>query len=108
VLRHQLNVLRRKSPNRPTFGNIDRLIFGGLYGLAPKMLSTLAIVRPETVIRWHRAGFRLCWRWKSKSPRGRPKLRFDIRTLIRDISLANRSGVLQGFMVSALLPRDCH
>jgi hypothetical protein len=58
VLRHQLNVLRRKSSKRPTFGSIDRLIFAGLYGLAPNLLSALAIVRPETVIRWHRAGFR--------------------------------------------------
>jgi hypothetical protein len=49
----------------------------------------LAIVRPETVIRWHRAGFRLYWRWKSKSPGGRPKLPMDIRTLIREMSLAN-------------------
>jgi hypothetical protein len=89
VLRHQLNVLRRKSPKRPTFGNIDRLIFAGLYSLAPNVRSALAIVRPETVIRWHRAGFRLFWRWKSKSPGGRPKLPFDIRTLIRDLSLAN-------------------
>jgi hypothetical protein len=48
VLRHQLNVLRRKSPKRPTFGSTDRLIFAGLYGLAPNVLSALAIVRPET------------------------------------------------------------
>jgi hypothetical protein len=89
VLRHQLNVLRRKSAKRPSFGSIDRLIFAGLYGLAPHVLSALAIVRPETVIRWHRAGFRLYWRWKSKSPGGRPKLPVDIRTVIRDISLAN-------------------
>jgi hypothetical protein len=89
VLRHQLNVLRRKSPKRPTFGSIDRLIFAGLYGLAPKVLSALTIVRPETVLRWHRAGFRLYWRWKSTSPGGRPKLPVDIRALIRDISLAN-------------------
>jgi hypothetical protein len=89
VLRHQLNVLRRKSSKRPTFGSIDRLIFAGLYGLAPNLLSALAIVRPETVIRWHRAGFRLYWRWKSRSPGGRPKLPVEIRTLIRDISLAN-------------------
>jgi len=89
VLRHQLNVLRRKSPKRPTFGCIDRLIFARLYDVAPDMLSALAIVRPETVIRWHRAGFRLYWRWKSKSPGGRPKLSADIRRLIRDISLAN-------------------
>jgi hypothetical protein len=89
VLRHQLNVLRRKSSERPTFGNIDRLILAGLYGLAPNVLSALAIVRPETVIRWHRAGFRLYWRWKSKSLGGRPKLPVDIRMLIHDISLAN-------------------
>ena len=74
VLRHQLNILRRKSPKRPTFGSIDRLIFAGLYGLAPNALSALAIVRPETVIRWHGAGFRWYWRWKSKSPGGRPKV----------------------------------
>ena len=74
VLRHQLNILRRKSPQRPTFRSIDRLIFAGPYGLAPNALSALAIVRPETVIRWHGAGFRWYWRWKSKSPGGRPKV----------------------------------
>src|SRR6201981_3414310 len=58
ILRHQLNVLRRKSPKRPTFGNIDRLIFAGLYGLAPNVLRGFAIVRPQTVIRWPAAGFR--------------------------------------------------
>jgi hypothetical protein len=55
ALRHQLNILRRKSPKRPTFGSIDRVVFAGLYGLAPGVLSALAIVRPETVVRWHRA-----------------------------------------------------
>jgi hypothetical protein len=54
TLRHQLNILRRKSPKRPTFGSIDRLVFTGLYGLAPSVLSALAIVRPKTVIHWHR------------------------------------------------------
>jgi hypothetical protein len=58
TLRHQLNVLRRKSPQRLTFGSIDRLVFAGLYRLAPGVLDALKIVRPETVIRWHRAGFR--------------------------------------------------
>ncbi len=51
TLRHQLNVLRRKSPQRPTFTSIDRLGFAGLYRLAPGMLDALAIVKPETVIR---------------------------------------------------------
>src|ERR1700724_743051 len=54
ILRHQLNVLRRQSPKRPTFGMLDRLIFAGLYRLAPKVLGALAIVKPETVIKWHR------------------------------------------------------
>src|SRR6476659_7275021 len=58
TLRHQLNVLRRKSPQRLTFTSIDRLVFAGLYRLAPGVLDALKIVRPETVIRWHRAGFR--------------------------------------------------
>src|SRR5882762_3653553 len=61
ILRHQLNVLRRQSPKRPTFGILDRLIFAGLYRLAPKLLGALAIVKPETVIKWHRAGFRSYW-----------------------------------------------
>jgi hypothetical protein len=56
TLRHQLNVLRRKSPQRLTFTSIDRLVFAGLYRLAPGVLDALKIVRPETVIRWHRAG----------------------------------------------------
>ncbi len=51
ALRHQLNILRRKSPKRPILGSIDRLIFARLYGLAPGVLSALAIVSPETVIR---------------------------------------------------------
>src|SRR5271163_2199219 len=50
TLRHQLNVLRRKSPQRLTFGSIDRLVFAGLYRLAPGVLDALKIVRPETVI----------------------------------------------------------
>ena len=89
ALRHQLNILRRKSPKRQTFGSIDRMVFAGLYGLAPGVLSAFAIVRPETVIRWHRAGFRLYWRWRSSPRGGRPKVPVDVRLLIRDISIAN-------------------
>ncbi len=89
VLRHQLNILRRRSPKRPVLSNFDRLIFAGLCSMAPKALSALAIVKPETVIRWHRRGFRLYWQWKSKSVSGRPKLPADIRQLISAMSLAN-------------------
>src|SRR5664280_55235 len=89
TLRHQLNVLRRKSPQRLTFSSIDRLVFAGLYRLAPGVLDALKIVRPETVIRWHRAGFRAYWRWKSRPRGGRPKTPLEVRQLIRKMSLAN-------------------
>jgi transposase InsO family protein len=89
ILRHQLNVLRRKSPKRPTFGMLDRLIFAGLYRLAPKVLGALAIVKPETVIKWHRTGFRSYWRWKSRRRGGRPSVAPEIRKLIREMSIAN-------------------
>jgi transposase InsO family protein len=89
TLRHQLNVLRRRSPKRPVLRNFDRLIFVCLYRIAPRILDALAIVEPETVIRWHRAGFRTFWRWKSRSRVGRPKVPPDVRSLIREISLAN-------------------
>jgi hypothetical protein len=92
TLRHQLNVLRRKSPQRLTFSSIDRLVFSGLYRLAPGVLDALKIVRPETVIRWHRAGFRAYWRWKSR-PRGgtrrrreqyKPLVAFCLRHFLAD------------------------
>src|SRR5476649_1822855 len=86
TLRHQLNVLRRKSPQRLTFSSIDRLVFAGLYRLAPGVLDALKIVRPETVIRWHRAGFRAYWRWKSRPRGGRPKTPLEVRELIRKMS----------------------
>jgi hypothetical protein len=89
ALRHQLNILRRKSPKRPTLGSIDRLVFARLYDLAPGVLSALAIVGPETVIRWHRACFRSYWQWRSRPLGGRPEAPPDLRQLIRDISVAN-------------------
>jgi hypothetical protein len=69
ILRHQLNVLRRKAPKRVALGNVDRVVLIGLYRLAPTVLEALKIINPETLIRWHRAGFRAYWRWKSR-PRG--------------------------------------
>ena len=89
VLRHQLNVLRRKSPKRLAFGNIDRLVFACLYRVAPEVLDALKILKPQTVIRWHRAGSRAYWRWKSRPRGGRPKTPADVRQLIRDMSVAN-------------------
>src|SRR3974390_1912604 len=89
VLRHQLNVLRRKSPNRIAFSNVDRLVFTGLYRLAPAVLEALKILKPETLIRWHRAGFRAYGGWKSRPRGGRPTTAADIRQLIREMSVAN-------------------
>jgi transposase InsO family protein len=89
VLRHQLNVLRRKSATRIAFSGVDRMVFAGLYRLAPSVLDALQIVKPETVIRWHRAGFRAYWRWKSRSRGGRPRTATEIRQLIRQMSIAN-------------------
>jgi transposase InsO family protein len=61
----------------------------GGYALAPSILDALQIVKPDTVIRWHRAGFRAYWRWKSRSRSGRPRTPAEIRLLIRDMSIAN-------------------
>src|SRR6516162_11404712 len=89
VLRHQLNVLRRKSPKRLAFGNIDRLVFVSLYRVAPGVLDALKILKPQTVIRWHRAGFRTYWRWKSRSRGGRPGTRAEIRQLIHTVNCSS-------------------
>jgi hypothetical protein len=89
VLRHQLNVLRRKSPARIAFSGFDRMVFAELCALAPNVLDALKIVKPDTVIRWHGAGFRAYWRWKSRSRGGRPRTPAEIRQLIRDMSAAN-------------------
>ena len=62
VLRQQVNVLRRTAPKRLVFGSIDRVILAAACRLFPKVYDALAIVRPDTVIRWHRAGFRSYWR----------------------------------------------
>src|SRR5882724_8408099 len=90
MLRHQLNVLRRRVPSKPKLTVADRLLFVWLHRLFPSVLAAITIVQPETIIRWHRTGFRLYWRWRSRSRGGRPKVPIEIRRLIREMSLANR------------------
>jgi hypothetical protein len=89
VLRQQINVLRRRAPKRPHLNNTDRFLFVWLYRWFPSILGAIAIVRPETTIRWHRAGFRVYWRWRSRNRIGRPKVSAELRTLIGEMSGAN-------------------
>ena len=90
ALRHQLNVLRRRTPKRPALRSFDRFILVLLYRLAPtSFLDAMTIVRPETIMRWHRAGFHTFWRWKSRRRPGRPKVALEVRQLILQMSLAN-------------------
>jgi hypothetical protein len=89
VLRHQLNVLRRRLHGRVRLTNHDRWFLIQLYRWFPSILQVLPIIRPETVVRWHRAGFRRYWRWKSNSRGGRPQIQTELRVLIRQISMEN-------------------
>src|SRR5256884_8849788 len=89
VLRHQLNVLRQRAPRRPHLRWTDRALFIWLYRRCPRILHAITIVSPETVLRWHRMGFAAYWRWKSRSPGGRPRIAGGVRDLIRRMSLEN-------------------
>ena len=108
ALRQQVAVLQRKRP-RPTLGRFDRLFWTTLSRCWSRWADVLVIVQPETVIGWHRAGFRLYWRWRSRPRGGRPKTTAEIRTLIRRLAEENSDwgapriyGELQklGFFVS--------
>ncbi len=89
ALRHQLMVLRRKVHGRVRLTNSDRLFFIQLYRWFPSVLKAITVIRPETLVRWHRAGFRRYWRWKSRPVGGRPPIDTDLRALIRRMSIEN-------------------
>ena len=89
TLRQQLIVLQRKSRGRVRLNNGDRLFFVQLYRWFPSMLQVVQIIRPETLIRWHRTGFRSYWRWKSRNRGGRPRIDTELRALIGQMSLEN-------------------
>ncbi len=88
ALQHQLAVLRRQRPGRPQFSSLDRLLWVWLYRIWPQVIDAMILVKPATVVQWHRKGFRLHWRWRSRRP-GRPKIGTEIRGLIRRMSRAN-------------------
>ena len=84
ALRHQLAVLQRQAPRRPRLGRADRVLWALLSRLWPNWRGAIQIVTPDTVMHWHRRGFALYWRWKSRPRRaGRPAVGADIRALIR-------------------------
>src|SRR5450631_2178678 len=89
VLRHQLIVVRRRLPGRVRLTNDHRWFLIQLYRWFPSILQLLTIIRPETLVRWHRAGFRCCWRWKSRAWGGRPQIETDLRVLIRRMNVEN-------------------
>src|ERR1700730_11504433 len=89
VLRHQLIVLRRRLHGRVRFTNHDRWFLIQLSRWFPSILQVLTVIRPETLVRWHRAGFRCYWRWKSLGRGGRPQIETELRALIRRMSIEN-------------------
>jgi putative transposase len=88
ALRQQVAVLKRKR-SRPVLTRLDRFFWTTLRQLWPRWSEVLAIVKPETVVGWHRAGFRLYWRWRSRPRGGRAKISAEIRSLIRRMAIEN-------------------
>ena len=90
ALRHQLLVLERKRTTQSRLTRIDRFLWVWLYRLWPGCLDVVVMVKPDTVIRWHRRGFRLFWTWKSRPRRrGCPPVPQEVRVLIRRMSREN-------------------
>ena len=87
ALRHQVAVLNRQRPGRLRLCSVDRLVWVWLYRVWPRCLETMVLVKPATVVQWHRQGFRLYWRWRSQS--GRRPIAGETRKLIREMCIAN-------------------
>src|SRR3984893_5039950 len=90
VLQHHLIVLQRRVRGRAQPTNNDRWFFVQMYRWFPSILKVVMIAQPETLVRWHRAGFRRYWRWKSNSRGGRPRIEMELRRLIRQMSTENQ------------------
>jgi len=88
-LRHQLNIALRRGPHRFRLRGSDRALLMWMTRLMPSLLELSRVVRPETILRWHRAGFRAYWRWKSRGQVGRPRVDRDLRDLVRRMSKEN-------------------
>src|SRR4029453_10949211 len=88
-LRHQLSIALRRAPPRLRLRGSDRARLVWMTRLWPSLLGAAKIVQPETILRWHRAGFKALWRWKSRNRAGRPKIDRGLRDLIRRMSKEN-------------------
>jgi transposase InsO family protein len=89
LLRHQLSVALRRTPSRLRLSGCDRALLVWMTRLWPSLLGVTKVVEPETILRWHRAGFKAFWRWKSRKRAGRPKVDRGLRHLIRQMSREN-------------------
>src|SRR5262249_4347250 len=88
-LRHQLNVALRRAPPPLRLHGRDRAVFILITRIWPHLLDLSQVVKPETILRWHRAGFKAFWRWKSRHRAGRPKIDREVRDLIQQMSKEN-------------------
>src|SRR5205823_111987 len=86
---HQLSIALRRAPPRLRIGRSDRVLLIWMTRLWPSLLGATQVVQPETILRWHRAGFKSFWRWKSRNRAGRPKIDRGLRDLIRRMSKEN-------------------
>src|SRR6202142_240 len=88
-LRHQLNIALRRAPRRLRLRGSDRALLVWMTRIWPNLLDLAQVVQPETILRWHRSGFRAFWRWKSRKRAGRPKIDRGLRDLIQRMSREN-------------------
>src|SRR5262245_59453953 len=88
-LRHQLNIALRRAPHRLRLRGSDRALLVWMTRLWPSLLALTQVVQPGTILRWHRAGFKTYWRWKSRGRAGRPRIDQELRELIRRMSKDN-------------------
>src|SRR6202158_3627080 len=89
LLRHQLTIALRRAPSRLRMLGSDRALLIWMTRLWPSLLGAVQVVQPETILRWHRAGFKMFWRWKSRNRAGRPRIDRGLRGLIRRMSREN-------------------
>src|SRR5262249_25692330 len=88
-LRHQLNIALRRAPPRLRLRHSDRILLVWMTRICPGLLDSAQVVKPQTILRWHSAGFKAFWRWKSRNRAGRPKNDPGLRALNRRVSPEN-------------------